>query len=73
MIKESYVSNVSLFLTLLAILAVTSVSSQAELFGDANFRETATYVSVDDALKALPADLCSLRALEGLQGPWNGA
>ena len=57
MIKESYVSNVSLFLTLLAILAVTSVNSQAEPFGDANFRETATYVSVDDALKVLPVPI----------------
>jgi hypothetical protein len=54
MLKEVCVLNVSLFLTLLAILAIVSVSSQAEPFGDANFREAANYVSVDDALKALP-------------------
>jgi len=67
MIKESYVSNVSLFLTLLAILAVTSVNSQAEPFRDANFREIATYVSVDDALKALPVPvLFPIRQNNGL-------
>jgi hypothetical protein len=43
MLKEVCVLNVSLFLTLLAILAIVSVSSQAEPFGDANFREAANY------------------------------
>jgi hypothetical protein len=58
MLKGICVLNVSLFLTLLAILTVMPVSSQAEPFDDANFREVATtdnYVNVDVALETLPA------------------